>query len=164
MTRDNIIIILDHNHGYSLIYIYPRENTTSKHLKTGNWNLKQCQDSSYKPSFIQLHRCCYSSSSVFKQNRDNIGSFIFLFSPNLRRLNLSQTCQWQWVEVMTKKSKTIIIVLIQFCRDWLHLVTLPPQQIVFSRSSTHRSILVESNSLKLEFKLFLCNPRFLLDS
>ena len=27
-----------------------------------------------------------------------------------------------------------------------------------------RTILVESNSLKLEFKLFLCNPRFLLDS
>ena len=106
MTRDNIIIILDHNHGYSLIYIYPRENITSKHLKTGNWNLIQCQDSSYKPSFIHLHQwCCYSSSSVFKQNRDNIGSFIFLFSPNLRRLNLSQTCQWQWVEVLTKKRR-----------------------------------------------------------
>ena len=28
----------------------------------------------------------------------------------------------------------------------------------------YRTILVESNSLKLEFKLFLCNPRFLLDS
>ena len=27
-----------------------------------------------------------------------------------------------------------------------------------------RTILVESNSLKLEFKLLLCNPRFLLDS
>ena len=27
-----------------------------------------------------------------------------------------------------------------------------------------RPILVESNSLKLEFKLILCNPRFLLDS
>ena len=28
----------------------------------------------------------------------------------------------------------------------------------------NRPILVESNSLKLEFKLILCNPRFLLDS
>jgi len=35
---------------------------------------------------------------------------------------------------------------------------------VKGKLTTHRTVLVESNSLKLEFKLFLCNPRFLLDS